>query len=195
MYWTQLPPTVVSLITSWLVMTPENVTMTRPGLEKLLSVWVSLKPIYQYYCYWQLHSLVAIMCPGLSHPEYGHVKINGTAIGGTAYYSCNRGYYLVGYAYRKCLKHGGWDGKVPVCKRKCWHMRLCMSHSNYAVCIYSDQVCSTRCSQVWFSESFPLSFGWSSSLHLQTRIQACWKWHSQVLLWQELDWSCTHLCL
>ena len=73
---------------------------------------------------------IVIKCPGLSHPEYGHVKINDTLIGGSAYYSCNRGYYLVGYAYRKCLKTGGWDGKVPVCKREWLYntFYVCLSH-------------------------------------------------------------------
>ena len=63
--------------------------------------------------------------------NYGHVKINDTLIGGSAYYSCNRGYYLVGYAYRKCLKTGGWDGKVPksfYCLQNNNYFRECTAH-------------------------------------------------------------------
>ena len=60
-----------------------------------------------------------IKCPALpSVIEHGVVKVNGTLPGHAAYYACHRGYYLVGYAYRKCLDTGVWYGKVPVCKRE-----------------------------------------------------------------------------
>ena len=139
MCWTQLLPIAVFLITSWLVMLLVSVIMTRPGLEKLQSVWVSFQTNLSMQRL-LIYTLIVIKCPGLSHPEYGHVKINDTLIGGSAYYSCNRGYYLVGYAYRKCLKTGGWDGKVPVCKREWLYNTFyeCLSHLYLASCIFSD---------------------------------------------------------
>ena len=60
-----------------------------------------------------------IWCPDLDNPEYGRVDQNGNKLGSTAYYECNKGFKLVGDEYRECLYTGYWNGKKPVCKRKC----------------------------------------------------------------------------
>ena len=139
--------------------------------------------------------IAVIKCPSLPHPTFGHVKLNGSTPGYSAYYSCTRGYYLVGYAYRKCLGTGLWDGKVPACKCESRERNKLTSCLTWFAFVISDQVWNFGCSQAWLCECGWICVGLNCYLQLCTRIQAEGNCDSQVLLWQVLDWKCSHLCL
>ena len=64
------------------------------------------------------HAAKLVTCPKLKDIPYGSVKMTGNKPGSTAHYKCDKGFKLVGDAWRKCLYNGYWDGKEPVCKRK-----------------------------------------------------------------------------
>ena len=63
--------------------------------------------------------LTPLFCPNLAHPGNGKIRILGNKTGDRAYYTCDKGFYLVGNAYRTCLKECQWSGKPPVCKCEC----------------------------------------------------------------------------
>ena len=58
-----------------------------------------------------------IRCGGLSSPSNGRVTIIDETIGGTAVYTCNSGYTLVGRDTRTCQDDGSWSGTPPICRR------------------------------------------------------------------------------
>ena len=58
-----------------------------------------------------------ISCGGLSNPSNGQVTIISETPGGTAVYTCNSGYTLVGRDTRTCQDDGSWSGIPPVCRR------------------------------------------------------------------------------
>ena len=57
------------------------------------------------------------VCDALDDPENGQVVVSGQTLGSFAKYSCNDGYVLVGFRFRKCLTTG-WSGDAPFCKRE-----------------------------------------------------------------------------
>ena len=58
-----------------------------------------------------------IRCGQLNSPSNGQVAIIDDAPGGTAVYSCNSGYTLVGRDTRICQDDGSWSGIPPICRR------------------------------------------------------------------------------
>ena len=59
-----------------------------------------------------------IRCGGLSNPSNGQVSISDNTVGGSATYTCNSGYNLVGSETRFCQNDGSWSGDAPVCERQ-----------------------------------------------------------------------------
>ena len=57
-----------------------------------------------------------IRCPNRGDPPYGNARVSGYTPGSTIYYTCNKGYRLIGYAWQKCLYSGEWSRDEPVCK-------------------------------------------------------------------------------
>ena len=55
-------------------------------------------------------------CGNLTTPANGQVTATGTTFGGTATYSCNIGYNLVGDSIRMCQASGQWSGSAPTCQ-------------------------------------------------------------------------------
>ncbi len=51
----------------------------------------------------------------LSNLTNGFVTVNVLDVGGTATYTCNTGYGLVGSSTRNCLQFGMWSGNEPAC--------------------------------------------------------------------------------
>ena len=58
-----------------------------------------------------------IRCGGLNSPSNGQVTIIDDTAGGTAVYTCNSGYTLVGRDTRTCQEDGSWSGIAPICRR------------------------------------------------------------------------------
>ncbi|XP_052809444.1 sushi, von Willebrand factor type A, EGF and pentraxin domain-containing protein 1-like [Mya arenaria] len=60
-------------------------------------------------------------CPVLLAPEDGTVNADTgtTAVGGSATYTCNMGFKLVGDSTRNCVSGTGWDGAEPTCVTDC----------------------------------------------------------------------------
>ena len=58
-----------------------------------------------------------IRCGGLNSPSNGLVTIINDTPGGTAVYTCNSGYTLVGRDTRTCQDDGSWSGIPPICRR------------------------------------------------------------------------------
>ncbi len=50
--------------------------------------------------------------------DYGYVKFTGTQEKYIAYYTCQHGYILKGYSYRRCLASGQWSGKSSCVRGK-----------------------------------------------------------------------------
>ena len=65
-----------------------------------------------------LSSLPSAMgCPTLIAPQFGDVKVTGTAPGSVATYSCREGYKVVsGVTTRTCGNDGNWGGDAITCK-------------------------------------------------------------------------------
>ena len=58
-----------------------------------------------------------INCGELNSPSNGQVTIIDNTAGGTAVYTCNLGYTLVGRDTRTCQEDGSWSGTAPICRR------------------------------------------------------------------------------
>ncbi len=71
-------------------------------------------------CWYYLHSPV-VDCGHLSPPVGGSVTLTGTTVGSQAFYSCGKGYELMGDSVRTCQFNGLWTGKEPICERKYIH--------------------------------------------------------------------------
>ena len=56
------------------------------------------------------------MCPDLSAPTNGAVRVNGRRTGDKAVYSCEDGFELVGDVMRTCMSNSQWSGESPVCQ-------------------------------------------------------------------------------
>lgn len=53
-------------------------------------------------------------------PLYGYIQEghqNKYRIGSVVYFACQRGYELAGSSSIKCIKHGNWNRKSPICKK------------------------------------------------------------------------------
>ena len=57
-------------------------------------------------------------CSYLSPPENGGVSMTTSDVGGTATYTCNSGFRLIGSSNRTCLSNGIWSGSQPICNSK-----------------------------------------------------------------------------
>jgi CUB/sushi domain-containing protein len=77
----------------------------------------------QYNGYWTGEAPVCkvIICKRPPKPAYGYVKYKRTYYGSRAYYSCYKGYYLVGKRYTYCNNLGEWHGSTPSCRRHYYH--------------------------------------------------------------------------
>ena len=58
------------------------------------------------------------MCPTLVPPANGNLVLSGNTLGGTADYTCNTGFFLVGDSTLTCGGDGQWSESPPVCNRK-----------------------------------------------------------------------------
>jgi CUB/sushi domain-containing protein len=56
-----------------------------------------------------------VMCPTLLDPLNGNVLWTNFSVNGTATYTCNGGFELVGNEMRTCLSDGVWNNEEPVC--------------------------------------------------------------------------------
>ena len=55
-------------------------------------------------------------CPVLPPIPNGSVMVNNRSTGGTAVYSCDAGYTLVGAPERMCMSNSMWSGTEPSCE-------------------------------------------------------------------------------
>ena len=112
----QRPCTSAMMTSDWLEQASVFVNMMVAGLKKRLCAKVNLsyKKLYTV----DTHFFAAILCPKLANPENGRVWFNGVTPSSIADYSCNKGFKLVGDAWRKCQPNGEWSGEAPTCKRK-----------------------------------------------------------------------------
>ena len=76
------------------------------------------------YTLWCIHLsiykefvLFNTVCPDLSDPSNGVVKVNSQRTDDTAEYSCDEGFELVGDVMRTCMSNSEWSGKAPSCMR------------------------------------------------------------------------------
>lgn len=63
--------------------------------------------------------LPEVGCRVLEAPENGQVQLSGTSVGSQAFYSCNKGFLLVGDRVRVCKAEGEWSNQAPVCQGEC----------------------------------------------------------------------------
>ena len=70
-----------------------------------------------------------VRCGGLSNPSNGQVSITNNTPGGTATYTCNSGYNLVGREIRICQNDGEWSGEAPICERQSRSLKYFMTSS------------------------------------------------------------------
>ena len=59
---------------------------------------------------------------------YGDVGLTGTTFGSRAFYSCNKGFILVGFNRRICQANGEWSGEAPTCERKTIYLIATNAH-------------------------------------------------------------------
>ena len=72
-------------------------------------------------------SLTDITCSSdVDAPTNGKVNVTNFTPDGTAVYTCDEGYALVGKGIRICAKNGSWGGEVP----------KCLGKFNYFVALY-----------------------------------------------------------
>ncbi len=64
----------------------------------------------------QPHTLPEVGCRVLEAPANGQVSLSGTSVGSQAFYSCNKGFLLVGDGVRVCKAEGEWSYQAPVCQ-------------------------------------------------------------------------------
>ena len=60
--------------------------------------------------------ITAVNCGPLTAPKNGTVDVSITTYEGVAFYSCSRGYNLVGMRRRECQANATWSSEEPVCK-------------------------------------------------------------------------------
>ena len=58
------------------------------------------------------------VCPILDQPSNGSLVVSTYMVNGSALYSCNSGYQLVGSPTSNCLSTGNWSSSPPTCDRK-----------------------------------------------------------------------------
>ena len=58
----------------------------------------------------------AIDCGSLDDPDHGNVDVSKTTFGGTATYTCDPEYRLVGNSMRICANSREWTGQTPICE-------------------------------------------------------------------------------
>ena len=59
-----------------------------------------------------------IDCGSLRSPVNGDVDFVRTTFGAIAFYSCDTGFFLQGFATRTCQANGLWSNSEPTCERK-----------------------------------------------------------------------------
>ena len=60
-------------------------------------------------------------------PSYGYIRKghqNKYRIGNVVYFACQHGYKLAGSSSIKCIRHGNWNRRSPICKKigKTFHL-------------------------------------------------------------------------
>ena len=96
------------------------------GLERPLSLDTKMMNSYIYHTYITFFLLTSIycfhVCPkamdcgSLTAPTNGRVTVNNTSYRGTATFSCNIGYSLIGDDFTTCTANGTWNGTDPTCE-------------------------------------------------------------------------------
>ena len=76
----------------------------------------------------------ASRCPNLEDIEYGVITVPSYGLGGRAHYVCNKGYKLVGVAYRICQDDCTWNGQPPKC------IRMSFNSSTFALISFSFNI-------------------------------------------------------
>lgn len=63
-----------------------------------------------------------INCDELKSEHSLSVRLTSRTVGGTAEYTCPRGYFTIDNTTRHCLPKGSWSGRPPTCQSK--HLKL-----------------------------------------------------------------------
>ena len=74
----------------------------------------SLSPVLPYFYI----LLIVVDCGSLRSPVNGDVDFVRTTFGAMAFYSCDTGFFLQGFATRICQANGLWSNSEPTCERK-----------------------------------------------------------------------------
>ena len=90
----------------------ELVSYQEDGVEHSQHALVSFKILYSSHGFIPKNAGV---CNYLSSPRYGRVFVPTRNVGGSATYTCNSGFRLVGLSTRTCLSDGSWSGSQPIC--------------------------------------------------------------------------------
>ena len=75
-----------------------------------------------------LHLAVDCGAPDPADPN-GDLNVDRTTLGGTASYSCDTGFVLVGQATATCQSNGEWSSEAPTCERKSFKLHLLYTNS------------------------------------------------------------------
>lgn len=62
--------------------------------------------------------LIEINCDELKGENNLSVRVTSRTVGGTAEYTCPRGYFTIDNVTRYCLPKGSWSGRPPTCQSK-----------------------------------------------------------------------------
>ena len=57
------------------------------------------------------------VCPPTVSIENGHAHGNGTSVGSRYWFTCNKGFSLIGPDSIHCSKDGQWNGSLPKCAK------------------------------------------------------------------------------
>lgn len=71
-----------------------------------------------------LNSLPDVICHNLTAPANGVVDISSYLAFGTAVFSCDHGYRLIGEKDLYCLQNELWSGDVPICEGNPLHVEF-----------------------------------------------------------------------
>lgn len=65
-----------------------------------------------------LFIFLEINCEELKSENNLSVRLTSRTVGGTAEYTCPKGYFTIDNVTRHCLPKGSWSGRPPTCQSK-----------------------------------------------------------------------------